>query len=33
MGNLEDISSKENLEYIKSEWLRPYIQFNIQKRN
>ena len=30
--NLEDITIKQKLEYSKSEWLKPYIEFNIQKR-
>ena len=30
---LEDITVEQKLEYIKSEWLKPYIEFNIQKRN
>ena len=29
---LEDITIKQNLEYSKSEWLKPYIEFNIKKR-
>ena len=29
---LEDITIKQKLEYNKSEWLKPYIEFNIQKR-
>ena len=29
---LEDITFKQKLEYSKSEWLKPYIEFNIQKR-
>ena len=29
---LEDITIKQKLEYSKSEWLKPYIEFNIQKR-
>ena len=29
---LENITIKQNLEYSKSEWLKPYIEFNIQKR-
>ena len=29
---LEDITVKQKLEYSKSEWLKPYIEFNIQKR-
>ena len=29
---LEDITMKQKLEYSKSEWLKPYIEFNIQKR-
>ena len=28
---LEDITIKQKLEYSKSEWLKPYIEFNIQK--
>ena len=26
---LEDITMKQKLEYSKSEWLKPYIEFNI----
>ena len=29
---LEDITVKQKLEYSKSEWLKPYIVFNIQKK-
>ena len=29
---LEDITVKQKLEYSKIEWLKPYIEFNIQKR-
>ena len=29
---LDDITINHNLEYSKSEWLKPYIEFNIQKR-
>ena len=29
---LEDITIKQKLEYSKSEWLKPYIEFKIQKR-
>ena len=29
---LDDITIKQKLEYSKSEWLKPYIEFNIQKR-
>ena len=29
---LEDITIKQKLEYSKSEWLKPYIEFNIRKR-
>ena len=29
---LEDTTIKQKLEYSKSEWLKPYIEFNIQKR-
>ena len=29
---LEDITIKQKLEYSKSEWLKPYIDLNIQKR-
>ena len=29
---LEDITVKQKLEYSKSEWLKPYFGFNIQKR-
>ena len=29
---LEDITIKQKVEYSKSEWLKPYIEFNIQKR-
>ena len=29
---LEDITIKQKLDYSKSEWLKPYIEFNIQKR-
>ena len=29
---LEDFKIKQKLEYSKSEWLKPYIEFNIQKR-
>ena len=29
---LEDIKIKQKLEYSKSEWLKPYIEFNIKKR-
>ena len=29
---LEDIKTKQNLEYSKSEWLKPYIEFIIKKR-
>ena len=29
---LENITIKQKLEYSKSEWLKPYIEFNIQKR-
>ena len=29
---LEDITIKQTLEYSKSEWLKPYIEFNIKKR-
>ena len=29
---LKDITIKQKLEYSKSEWLKPYIEFNIQKR-
>ena len=29
---LEDITIKRKLEYSKSEWLKPYIEFKIQKR-
>ena len=28
----EDITIKQKLEYSKSDWLKPYIEFNIQKR-
>ena len=30
---LEGITIKQKLERSKSEWLKPYIEFNIQKRN
>ena len=30
---LEDITIKQKMEYSKSEWLKTYIEFNIQKRN
>ena len=30
---LGDITVERKLEYSKSEWLKPYIEFNIQKRN
>ena len=29
---MEDITIKQKLDYSKSEWLKPYIVFNIQKR-
>ena len=29
---LENIAIKQKLEYIKSDWLKPYIELNIQKR-
>ena len=29
---MEDITIKQKLEYSKSVWLKPYIEFNIQKR-
>ena len=29
---LEDITIKQKLDYSKSEWLKPYIEFNIKKR-
>ena len=29
---LEDITIKQKMENSKSEWLKPYIEFNIQKR-
>ena len=29
---LKDITIKQKLEYSKSEWLKSYIEFNIQKR-
>ena len=29
---LEDITIKQKLEYSKSEWLKPYIEFKIKKR-
>ena len=29
---LEDITIKQKLQYSKSEWFKPYIEFNIQKR-
>ena len=29
---LEDITIQQKLEYSKNEWLKPYIEFNIQKR-
>ena len=29
---LEDITIKQKLEFSESEWLKPYIEFNIQKR-
>ena len=29
---LEDVAIKQKLEYSKSEWLRPYIEFYIQNR-
>ena len=29
---LDDITIKQKMEYSKSEWLKPYIEFNIQKR-
>ena len=29
---LEDITIKQKLEYSKSEWLKPYFEFNIKKR-
>ena len=29
---LENITIKQKLEYSKSEWLKPFIEFNIQKR-
>ena len=29
---LKDITIKQNLEYSKSKWLKPYIEFNIQNR-
>ena len=29
---LEDITVKQKIEYSRSEWLKPYIEFNIQKR-
>ena len=29
---MEDITIKQELEYKKSEWLKPYIEFNIRKR-
>ena len=29
---LEDIKIKQKLEYSGSEWLEPYIEFNIQKK-
>ena len=29
---MEDITYKQKLEYQKSEWLKPYIEFNIPKR-
>ena len=30
---LEDITIMQKLDYSKSEWLKPYIEFNIQRRN
>ena len=30
---LEDVTIKQKLEYIKSEWLGPYIDFNVMKRD
>ena len=30
--NMENITNKQKLEYSKSEWLKLYIEFNIQKR-
>ena len=29
---MEDIKIKQKLEYSKSEWLKPYIEFNIEKK-
>ena len=29
---LDDITIKQKLEYSKSEWLKPYIEFNIQQK-
>ena len=29
---LEEFTIKQKLEYSKSEWLKPYIEFNIRKR-
>ena len=29
---LQEITIKQKLEYSKSEWLKPYIEFNIQNR-
>ena len=29
---LKDITIKQKLEYSKSEWLKPYIEFNIKKK-
>ena len=29
----EDITIKDEFQYYKSAWLRPHIDFNIQKRN
>ena len=31
-SRLEDATIKQKLEYSKSEWLKPYIDFNIQKK-
>ena len=29
---LEDVTIKQKMEYSKSEWLRPYFEFKIQRR-